>query len=371
MARPDSARLLLLGSGKVARALGRSLTARFRCARSPFGRRRGQSGAAAAALAAEGLPARAAASPDPGGFDIVSAATLSTAPLLRGAGGGGGAACGSGRRLRAGDARRTTPPCWPARRWWWDTAAGRLRRGRGHRAGDRRGAFREAMSRTIWRSCAGATIPAGAARRRSPCSSPWDGPERTWRGRVANVGTAAAGRKRRVRGGGVRPRRAGRARKARAAYAGRPAQSDEVPSSRGTPRPTDRPTVRRRCTRASAPDTAVRTPPGGNSMFAGRSTTAPSPAEHRRQGEGLVAGAPLRTARNPGNPVSRDQAGNPAEAGFVNPPFSAWPYSTPIRHELRVGRDGRLRRAGRPQRPRNPRRRVRPDGQAGRRVRSG
>jgi ornithine cyclodeaminase len=39
----------------------------------------------AARLAESGLPARAAASPDPAGYDIVSAATLATTPLLHGA----------------------------------------------------------------------------------------------------------------------------------------------------------------------------------------------------------------------------------------------------------------------------------------------
>lgn len=85
-ARPDSARLLLLGSGKVARALAEGYAARFPLRDiaiwSPTARNAAR---LAAALAAEGLPARATESPDPAGADIVSAATLSAAPLVRGA----------------------------------------------------------------------------------------------------------------------------------------------------------------------------------------------------------------------------------------------------------------------------------------------
>jgi ornithine cyclodeaminase len=86
LARPDSARLLLLGSGKVAHALAEGYAARFPLTDiaiwSPTA---AHAQRLAAALAGQGLPARAVAAPDPGAADIVSTATLSTAPLVRGA----------------------------------------------------------------------------------------------------------------------------------------------------------------------------------------------------------------------------------------------------------------------------------------------
>lgn len=86
LARPDSSRLLLLGSGRVARALAEGYAARFPlrdiAVWSPTA---AHAARLAAALAGQGLPARAVARPDPGGADIVSAATLATAPLLHGA----------------------------------------------------------------------------------------------------------------------------------------------------------------------------------------------------------------------------------------------------------------------------------------------
>ncbi len=86
LARPESARLLLLGSGKVARALAEGYAARFPITDiaiwSPTARNAAR---LAQTLAAEGLPARAVDRPDPAGADIVSAATLSAAPLVRGA----------------------------------------------------------------------------------------------------------------------------------------------------------------------------------------------------------------------------------------------------------------------------------------------
>jgi ornithine cyclodeaminase len=86
LARPDSRRLLILGSGKVARALAECHAAHFPLAEiAIWSRARANAEALAQALAAHGLPARAAASPDPRGFDIVSAATLATAPLIAGA----------------------------------------------------------------------------------------------------------------------------------------------------------------------------------------------------------------------------------------------------------------------------------------------
>jgi ornithine cyclodeaminase len=86
LARPESSRLLLLGSGKVARALAEGYAARFPITDiaiwSPTA---AHAARLAATLAAEGLPARAVDRPDPAGADIVSAATLSAAPLVRGA----------------------------------------------------------------------------------------------------------------------------------------------------------------------------------------------------------------------------------------------------------------------------------------------
>jgi ornithine cyclodeaminase len=85
LARPDSRRLLVLGSGRVAAALAEAWSARFPIAEIAIWSRRGENAERLAArLAAYGLPARVATTPDPRGFDIVSAATLSEAPLLRG-----------------------------------------------------------------------------------------------------------------------------------------------------------------------------------------------------------------------------------------------------------------------------------------------
>jgi ornithine cyclodeaminase len=86
LARPDSRRLLVLGAGKVAAALAEAWSARFPIEEvAIWARRPAQAEALAARLAAHGVPARPAASPDPRGFDIVSAATLSAVPLVRGA----------------------------------------------------------------------------------------------------------------------------------------------------------------------------------------------------------------------------------------------------------------------------------------------
>ena len=86
LARPDSARLLLLGSGKVARALAEAYAARFPIADiaiwSPTA---ANARRLAHSLAEDGLPARAVDRPDPAGADIVAAATLSATPLVRGA----------------------------------------------------------------------------------------------------------------------------------------------------------------------------------------------------------------------------------------------------------------------------------------------
>jgi alanine dehydrogenase len=86
LARPDSRRLLVLGAGRVASALAEAWSARFPIEEvAIWSRNPANAGTLAARLRAHGLDARAAASPDPRGFDIVSAATLSEVPLVRGA----------------------------------------------------------------------------------------------------------------------------------------------------------------------------------------------------------------------------------------------------------------------------------------------
>jgi ornithine cyclodeaminase len=87
LARPDSRRLLLLGSGKVAHALAEAYRARFPIEDiAVWSRTAGHAHRLAERLAAEGgHPARAVATPDPAGADIVACATLATTPLVRGA----------------------------------------------------------------------------------------------------------------------------------------------------------------------------------------------------------------------------------------------------------------------------------------------
>jgi ornithine cyclodeaminase len=86
LARPDSRRLLVLGSGKVAAALAEAWCDRFPIEEvAIWSRNPANAAARAARLAAHGLPARATESADPAGFDIVAAATLSETPLIRGA----------------------------------------------------------------------------------------------------------------------------------------------------------------------------------------------------------------------------------------------------------------------------------------------
>ena len=85
LARPESRRLKLLGSGKVAHALAQAYRAAFPIediavwSREPSNAER-----LAARLRGEGHPARAVPEPDPGEADIVSAATLSRSPLILG-----------------------------------------------------------------------------------------------------------------------------------------------------------------------------------------------------------------------------------------------------------------------------------------------
>lgn len=85
-ARPDSRRLKILGSGRIAAALAPCYAAAFPLDRIAVWSRSGDKAERLAArLRQAGLPATADPSPDPGGYDIVSAATLATAPLIAGA----------------------------------------------------------------------------------------------------------------------------------------------------------------------------------------------------------------------------------------------------------------------------------------------
>ncbi len=86
LARRESARLLLLGSGRVAAALAEAWCARFPIRQvAVWSRSRDNAARLVARLVAHGLPAEIAACTDPRGFDIVSCATLSEVPLVRGA----------------------------------------------------------------------------------------------------------------------------------------------------------------------------------------------------------------------------------------------------------------------------------------------
>ncbi len=86
LARPDATRLLLLGSGRVASALAEAYAASFPLTEiAIWSPRAANAEALATRLAAHGLPARAVPRPEPQGFDIISAATLSASPLVHGA----------------------------------------------------------------------------------------------------------------------------------------------------------------------------------------------------------------------------------------------------------------------------------------------
>ncbi|WP_431303527.1 ornithine cyclodeaminase family protein [Sediminicoccus sp. BL-A-41-H5] len=86
LARPDSRRMLLLGSGRVATALAEAYAASFPLTEiAIWSPRAANAGALARRLAAHGVPAHAVARPEPAGFDIIAAATLSAMPLVHGA----------------------------------------------------------------------------------------------------------------------------------------------------------------------------------------------------------------------------------------------------------------------------------------------
>ncbi|SHI57035.1 ornithine cyclodeaminase [Roseomonas rosea] len=86
LARPESRRLMLLGSGKVAHALAQAYRTAFPIESiSVWSREAANAERLAARLRAEGHPAQAVADPDPAEADIISSATLSHAPLIPGA----------------------------------------------------------------------------------------------------------------------------------------------------------------------------------------------------------------------------------------------------------------------------------------------
>jgi ornithine cyclodeaminase len=86
LARKDSRRLLVLGAGRVGAALAEAWCDRFALEQAAiWSRNPAHAHALAERLAAHGLPAVATEDPDPAGYDIVSAATLSETPLVRGA----------------------------------------------------------------------------------------------------------------------------------------------------------------------------------------------------------------------------------------------------------------------------------------------
>lgn len=86
LARPDARRHLVLGAGKVAAALAEAFHDAYGMEETAvWARRPEQAVALAARLAAHGVNARAVARIEPERFDIISAATLATTPLIHGA----------------------------------------------------------------------------------------------------------------------------------------------------------------------------------------------------------------------------------------------------------------------------------------------
>ena len=85
LARADARRHLVLGAGRVAAALAEAFHACFPIQETAiWARRPDQAEALAARLRAHDVPARAVPAPEPAGIDIISAATLATAPQILG-----------------------------------------------------------------------------------------------------------------------------------------------------------------------------------------------------------------------------------------------------------------------------------------------
>lgn len=88
LARPDSRRLLVCGTGRIGRALAEAWSASLPIAEAMiWGRNAGHAAALARDLAARGVPAHAVGNLEAAAreADIISCATLATAPLIRGA----------------------------------------------------------------------------------------------------------------------------------------------------------------------------------------------------------------------------------------------------------------------------------------------
>jgi ornithine cyclodeaminase len=86
LARSDSRRHLVLGAGKVAAALAEAFHDAYAMEETAiWARRPEQAEALAMRLKAHGVKAHAVTRIEPAGFDIISAATLATEPLLHGA----------------------------------------------------------------------------------------------------------------------------------------------------------------------------------------------------------------------------------------------------------------------------------------------
>lgn len=86
LARPDSRRLLVMGSGRVAEALAACYASAFPLEHIAIWSRRPENAQALARhLRAEGLPAESVDRPDLAAADIIACATLSATPLVTGA----------------------------------------------------------------------------------------------------------------------------------------------------------------------------------------------------------------------------------------------------------------------------------------------
>ena len=197
LARPDAARMVMVGAGALAPWLIRAHGSQRPLGDVAIWNRRPEAARQLAeGLAAEGLPVRAAEDLESAvrEADLVSCATLSTAPLVRGAWLQGGSASRPGRRLQAGHARgRRRSPAKGDRvcRYGRRPDGGRRRRGgprvRRHPGGP---GPRRASSISAGIARQAATIPA-----RSRSSSPWARRSRTLLRRSWCGGTSRRHRK--------------------------------------------------------------------------------------------------------------------------------------------------------------------------------